>query len=538
MASRNRIIYASQSVSVNGEFLYRVQTLGSTTTFNSTDLFELGQQDVIDVVDDVPTVAITLDTNDWGTVRTAAALASVDTSSFGASATSGNATLKTVSGTTDINYYHGVALSEYGISGAEFDLWAPVQSESALGTTDDAIDQTLFMARCFVTGITSNYTVGGEATENYTAETDNKTWFLNSGRFVSEERWNITASGTGPFDLGLADGTNEVQVLSDNNYAFLFIDPETGKRSIRIDRVGGTTDYYPVVAETDKAAGEAGYDDSNNQVSLPTGVSVFNGDTVYIRYAADAYANDTDGDSDVQRANYFTVATDANTQGDHTNVGGLRQGQIEIYLVDPDLLTSSDDYELALRLQTVSVSADLTREALSELGHLKPYDRPVTFPVEITTTVETTAGDLETFANFAGKGTDYDSSTLIDLTIDQLLAKDNLILVIQVFNQTDVEAGGNGSERKVLTTDLEGRDYWNAGTMATYGTVDPQNPEREYPLKTIIVPGLKATSEAYTLDQGTNATQTYAFRSTNRLFYVKGFVPLSDLLFEPGFTRV
>ena len=38
--ARNRIIYASQSVVVNGDFLYRVQTLGSTTTFNSTDLFE------------------------------------------------------------------------------------------------------------------------------------------------------------------------------------------------------------------------------------------------------------------------------------------------------------------------------------------------------------------------------------------------------------------------------------------------------------------------------------------------------------------
>lgn len=37
-SKRNRIIYASQSVIVDGEWLYRVQTLGSTTTFTSEDV--------------------------------------------------------------------------------------------------------------------------------------------------------------------------------------------------------------------------------------------------------------------------------------------------------------------------------------------------------------------------------------------------------------------------------------------------------------------------------------------------------------------
>jgi len=533
MASRNRIIYASQSVCVNGEFLYRVQTLGSTTTFNSTDLFELGQQDVIDIVDDVPTVAITLDTNDWGTVRTAAALASVDDQFFQTNSSISNATLKTVSGTTDINYYHGVGLSQYGVGGAEFDLWAPVQSEAALGTQSDTIDQTLFMARCFVTGITSSYTVGGEATENYTAEADNKAWYLNDGRFISQEEWDFTGGET-QVDLGLLDATNNVQTLSDSTPGFLYVDPDSGARSIRIDLNSGSTVYYQVVTSGATAA-QALYTAATNVLVLPTAYTAVSGDILKVRYTADAYANGTDGDSDRQLANYFTIATDASTFGDHTTVGGLRQGQIEIYLIDPDIATAGDDYELALRLQTVSVAATLDREALSELGHLKPYDRPVSFPIEIATTVETTAGDLETFAKFAGKETEFDGASLIDLTIDQLLSKDNLMLVIQVFNQTDVEAGGTGSSRKVLDTAMEGRDYQVAGQISQYVTVNPVSPEREYPLKTIVLPGLKATSEAYSLDQGSNATQTYAFRSTNRLFYVKGFVPFSDLLFAPGF---
>ena len=36
--ARNRIIYASQSVWVNGDVLYRVQSLGSTTTFTNEDI--------------------------------------------------------------------------------------------------------------------------------------------------------------------------------------------------------------------------------------------------------------------------------------------------------------------------------------------------------------------------------------------------------------------------------------------------------------------------------------------------------------------
>lgn len=524
--ARNRIIYASQSVIVDGDFLYRVQTLGSSTTFSSTDLFELGQQDIIDVVDDVPTVNLTLDTNDWGTIRTAAVFARVPTTNFGVTATVTNANLAVVSGTTDIAYYHGISLSDYGKTGSEFDLWAPVQSESALGTADDEVDQTLFISRCFATAINLSYSTGGEATENYTAETDNKTWFLNDGRFISQEEWT-TLSGT-TYDLGLADGVEEVATLSDSNRAFLYIDPATGRRSAVIDRADGTRTYVPIVNGAATST-EAGYSDTTNVVTLPGSVSVGPNDTVKIRYASSAYA-DTSGTSDIQRANYFTAATDAST-GDHSNVGGLRQGQIEIYLVDPDVTTS---YDLSLRLQSVSVSAALTREALSELGHLKPYDRPVTFPVEITTTVEATAGDLETFAKFAGKETEFEGGTLIDLTIDHLLQKDNLILVAMLYDQTDVEAGGTGSNRRVLKDEMVGKYYWVDGVRSTYAAINLASPEREYPLKTVIVPNLKATSEEYSLAQGSNATQTFNFRSTNRLFMVKGFVPFDRLLVSPG----
>lgn len=532
--ARNRIIYASQSVIVNGDFLYRVQTLGSTTSFTSTDLFELGQQDVIDVVDDVPTVAVTLDTNDWGSVRTAAALANVPVEGWDLNATASGADLVTVSGTTNINFYHGISLSHYGVTGSEFDIWSPVQSESSLGTANNTIDQTLFMGRCFANGITLNYSVGGEATENYTAETDNKMWLLNDGRFVSQEEWDLTGSVT-TFNLGLVDGSQEVQTLSDRTLAFLYTDPSTGKRSIKIWDASEEEFVYVPVRSGAATATECGYNSATNVVTLASNVTTAAGDRVYIRYAADAYATLQAGGSTRRKANYFTAATDVNSDLEHSNLGGVRQGQVEVYLVDPDVTT---DYSLALRIQSVNISATLNREALNELGHLKPYDRPVTFPIEITTTVETTAGDLATFAKFAGKGDEFDDETLIDLTIDHIQSKDNFILVVQVYDQTDVEAGGSGADRKALRSDLAGKPFFNAGQVGTYDSpIDPNNPDREYPLKTVIVPDLKVTNEAYNLSVGSNATQSFTFRSTNKLFMVKGFVPFSDLLCVPGMQK-
>jgi len=53
--------------------------------------------------------------------------------------------------------------------------------------------------------------------------------------------------------------------------------------------------------------------------------------------------------------------------------------------------------------------------------------------------------------------------------------------------------------------------------------------EREYALKTIVVEHLKITDEAYTLAVGTNATQTFGFRSTNDLYVVKGDLALSHI---------
>jgi hypothetical protein len=479
-------------------------------------------------VDDVPAVAITLDTNDWGSIDTVASLAGKDKSGFGSTATNTNANLTVVSGTTEISYYHGVALADFGAT-TYFDLWAPVQSEASLGTAADNIDQTLFMPECYVNSIEFGYSTGANATENYGAETDTKYWFLNDGRFISQEEWDGPEAG--PVSLGMHATASGVVQLSDASYGFLYSTDEGQRAICHVDSTGTTT-YYAINV-TAATTSEAYYNSANNTVTLPTGLTVDAGDELRIRYAANAYAESGVGDADRIKAGYFTALVDGDTTRPE-DVGALRQGQVEIYLVDPDVFGPGSPYEISLRLTSATITASLTREALNELGHLKPYDRPLTFPVEITTAVETTAGDLETWARFAGKESEYDAGTLDDITINHLLSKDNLILVVMLYQQTDETAGGVGSSRKVLATEMEGTEYFVRGVRSTYGSVNPTSPETEYPLKTVIVPGLKITDEGYTTSVGSNTTQSFSFRSTNKMFMVKGYVDIADVLAVPG----
>jgi hypothetical protein len=144
-------------------------------------------------------------------------------------------------------------------------------------------------------------------------------------------------------------------------------------------------------------------------------------------------------------------------------------------------------------------------------------------PIPITIKVDSTAGDLENWAKFAGKLSEFDGLTLDDLKLSDLMSKDDLILMIKVFEQTDEEAGNStGVNRKVLTDSVFGNVYFEDGVKGTYAATKQTPPEKERALKTIIVKNLKITDEGMTLNVGANGTQTFGFRSTNDLYVVKG----------------
>jgi hypothetical protein len=155
----------------------------------------------------------------------------------------------------------------------------------------------------------------------------------------------------------------------------------------------------------------------------------------------------------------------------------------------------------------------------------------LTVPIPITATVDSTAGDLENWSKVAKKLSEYQLDTLNDLDLSDLMASEDLKLVVKVYAQTDEEAGGTGANRTVMDdSPLIGQNYFSDGVMGTYAAAGV----REYPLKTIVVEHLKITDEGMTLDMGANATQTFGFRSTNDLYVVKGNVSAAQIANSTG----
>jgi len=265
------------------------------------------------------------------------------------------------------------------------------------------------------------------------------------------------------------------------------------------------------------AANNFVFNPANDFLYSPINLALETNDKVFVVYASDAYA-DTAGNS------YFDALSDASRPD---GIGAVRQGQVEVYIV----ANTDTSYDNAWRLTGCTITSDLTREPLAELGHLGPYDRPLTLPVPITVTIDTTAGDLEHWARFADKYAEYftDESKRKDIDLANLMAEESLKLVVKVFFQTDEEAGGTGSNRKVISgATLDNGWYFNNGEYKEY-TPSAGTPVQEYALKTVIVEHLKMTDEAYTLDMGTNATQTFGFRSTNDLYVVKGDLSIEHI---------
>lgn len=432
------------------------------------------------------------------------------------SATATPTTGNLVSGGTSM---HGVSLADFAITCGNLTgitIWAPVQAECDLGTLANNIDQTLFLDEVYVNSLEFSYTTGANATENYGGETDNKMWLLNDGAYVN---YFATVSGvtstisagtvaTGYYDFA-ADGYNtatNIPNLSTGNLAFLRKTVAGAPAVSVFDATANTKTNYEVVAGVarDTAANATFvFDESTGRLYFPGGgtplFTVAAGDIIEMIYAADVYSTPMNA--------YFTAKS-----GDNADVGALRQGQVEISIIDGATPTAM------WRLTGVTISAELTREPLTQLGNLGPYDRPLKMPIPITVKVDTTAGDLENWAKLTGKLSEFNAGTLDDIDLTDLMTKDDLILVVKVYEQTDEEAGGTGSGRQVNVTNVIGNRPMVNGTLgAPYVQGDV-----ERALKTIIVKNLKITDEGMSLDVGSNATQTFGFRANNDLYVVKG----------------
>lgn len=521
-----RNIYPGECLFIDDVRALRVQTFGASTTLTADDVHELGNKDIVDSLDAVPAVAITLDTFEYATLNNECLLSNQNPA-------------KT----------RFVEIFDY--ENAKVDLYAPIIRGKDYGKTNAdvaagnlSIYRTMYIEDAYVTAINHTYNVTGISTENYTLESDNKTWLWNEKASVVVATFPINANANNPtdFDLerdigggkggslisGAVPGIVATQ-LDDGSYTLgmgpnkekiiRVIDPDTGEVVKELIWEGNYPDGsndgpsqpgYFVVIQSSTNVGNTGRKGGQIIRLHPDDVNTYDGKILKVRYAAQ------------NKGAYFTP--------DPTEVAGIRHGQVQIYLapsiddVNGVKKVKLDESKLYWRLQSATANATLGREALLELGHFRPYARPLTFPVPVAVTIESLDHDTSLFAKLCGIPEDA-----AEASIDDLLKDKNL--VIKIYKYDDItrqkiyaalkEEGKNVSGYDPITT---GFDEIKS-TLPAYGgngTDDEVviNGKKYYthdlaPLKVIVVKKLVPTAENQNLAVGGNATQTFDFKADN-----------------------
>lgn len=543
----NRIKGSSMTVYANDTQLDRIQTFGVSSRLDSEDLREIGNLDIVEVLDNVPTVDITCDANQYGSLKTLAKFAGKNRdwgnlAVFLKTAAHATATVKvadgyyfidemkyTLTGTqgftdyllvagdkpatgmhawlaitvdsagtidgvkgadvsdaTPLNHTTNMptvpagslllalvyvkyqtdmvasdilncnAYSEIKLKDFEFakvDFTCPVK-ESGDNTTTDDITRTMYVENAYINRYDAAFSVNGLATESFSLESDNKVWFLNGAGAVYVQRIQDATELLTVFDLDYAPTART-----------------NGNTAVKAYTYNSTSGAYTLLTEVASAgaAGEFSIAYNVDTWELTVGAALTATDTLVVRYAVDPSLI---SDADMP----FFKRTPSEIDPHPVVPGGLRHGQVEVYLSD-------DANNFVLRLQSVSISSSLTREPLYEIGHKRAYDRPLTFPIPITVQVEALQSDLKEFARLCGQ-TFSGAGEATELSIDQFLK--NLDLTVKIYREDDVARA----------------------TMSAAQSI---------PLKTIVVQDVSITDEANELRVDGNGTQTFGMKANTNL---------------------
>lgn len=592
MTVRNRVIYPSRSPFADGQQLQRVTAMGSTSTFTQEDLYELGQLDLIDVVDDTPSVAVTIETNSFNDIGNVATLFKSNTTGC---LTRGRMNYTYGAGSTA--ELTGVCIQDLLQNEAGIHVFSPIQDETKVGIiTDNTVNYTQFLRDCFVNSYELGLAIGDNASENFNLETDAKQWLLGSGRYVSalefketggtgrQLAWATTNYTTGGAYTEIAALPNmPVNSISDNLSGYQFMRINSGQAAVV--GVGNTLEVnngkagflilddkgFPSVEVWDNSAGKFGRipvvvsqtavdpADVTTCYFIGSGISGHLSEKVTAQTTAAgqtgclfAFQVDgsgvflgapqsstiqglsfgTDGGLNYSTNDFIRVITCGNAfsqvktsamlrapeyfaESAVTGKGALRQGQIEVYLVEDGASISGVDP--TLRIQNVTFTTDLTRTALNQLGNLKPYYRPLNTPIPITVAVTSIADDLTNLAKICGFIDTDDTiadigATTVDINLNDIMANKDMSFVAMLYYQTDEDAGGVHAQRK-----------WKAATTVKYmdGSIKTYTADtREMPQKVVVVHDIYATDESENLTIGDNQSQNFTFSARNKMFIV------------------
>lgn len=294
--ANNRIFYAVQQVgfradgatdATNFTALHGVQSVGMTTNFNLSQVFELGQISIYENIEDIPDVEISL-------------TKVLDSKPLIYTSATTNATSPSLSGRQNAKSVFALA------------IFPDTNDSAKTGTQPDTQCEC---SGLFVSSVSYNFPVDGEFTEDVTLVGNHKMWHNDPKAVQFGVYGEVNADFTGAFT-------------------------DTGEE-VNLDN-GGVQRRENLLLGA--AAGGAGTD--SNGASR-------------------------DADITVLPTQIHGISTDGTNQ-------------------------KTDGQNFDAHIQNITVSTDLGREEIFELGRKSPYHRFATFPVEVTCEIEVIAvsGDM------------------------------------------------------------------------------------------------------------------------------------------------
>ena len=165
-------------------------------------------------------------------------------------------------------------------------------------------------------------------------------------------------------------------------------------------------------------------------------------------------------------------------------IGGIRRGMVRAYLFNP----STGNNEETLRLQSVTIDGDLSRDAKFQLGQKKSFFRSLVRPINISVSVEALETDLEELAKLSGNETGFDAATLKEIDIDDFIKTNKLEVII-----------------------------YKSETSRTFANE----------LKRIIVTGLAMSTEGESITAGEDGSITFDMTADNFIMSGSGITPFN-----------
>lgn len=340
-----RATYRGVGLFANGTQLNRVTAFGATGTLSKEEVFELGNSNIIEIVEDSPDVSMTIDANEYGSLDTLFALANK---------TTGNE----------------IKFSEV-FENAQVPIWNYVKETEG--------SETMFaqlMIGAVLTNYSANFSTDGNSTESFSLNADNKYWLRGDGVHIKKisatlegEDW-VVDTPEGYSAKKIISVELNKRVLSSSEYE---VSSETeAVVSVNIPKTDSEDSVYFVIA------GKGAKDSDNFSEAKPDEDTFTN--TIKRRGHIEVYLYS--GEEEIKVTPAQSVSIDASLNREDIPALGFKRFYDRPLALPIDVTASIDVIFTDLNLFAELVGADSKEDVLSldgfrnDLGlRVKIYDR-------------------------------------------------------------------------------------------------------------------------------------------------------------------